>query len=121
MLNTMGYSLSVDGIFGPNMEAAIKDYQSKNGLDADGICGGGTWSKLFSQYRVNVSGTGVQKFVNVAKHEAQIGFHEDNGNNINPYGQWYGSNGSAWCAMFVSWCAYPVSYTHLDVYKRQLP
>lgn len=87
------------------MEAAIKDYQSKNGLDADGICGGGTWSKLFSQYRVNVSGTGVQKFVNVAKHEAQIGFHEDNGNNINPYGQWYGSNGSAWCAMFVSWCA----------------
>lgn len=105
MLNTMGYSLSVDGIFGPNMEAAVKDYQSKNGLDADGICGGGTWSKLFSQYRVNVSGTGVQKFVNVAKHEVKIGFHEDNGNNINPYGQWYGINGKEWCAMFVSFCA----------------
>ncbi|MFQ7281054.1 MAG: peptidoglycan-binding protein [Christensenellales bacterium] len=115
MLNTMGYSLSVDGIFGPNMEAAIKDYQSKNGLDADGICGGGTWSKLFSQYRVNVSGTGVQKFVNVAKHEAQIGFHEDNGNNINPYGQWYGSNGSAWCAMFVSWCAYQAGILNTTV------
>lgn len=117
MLNTMGYSLSVDGIFGPNMEAAVKDYQSKNGLDADGICGGGTWSKLFSQYRVNVSGTGVQKFVNVAKHEAQIGFHEDNGNNINPYGQWYGNQGQAWCASFVSWCAYQAGILNTTVPK----
>lgn len=117
MLNKMGYSLSVDGIFGPNMEAAVKDYQSKNGLDADGICGGGTWSKLFSQYRVNVSGTGVQKFVNVAKHEAQIGFHEDNGNNINPYGQWYGNQGQAWCASFVSWCAYQAGILNTTVPK----
>ena len=51
------------------------------------------------------AGHGCAEFVNVAKHEAQIGFHEDNGNNINPYGQWYGNNGSAWCAMFVSFCA----------------
>lgn len=26
--------------------------------------------------------------------------------NITKYGEWYGMNGQAWCAMFVSWCAY---------------
>ena len=25
--------------------------------------------------------------------------------NITPYGAWYGMNGVAWCAIFVSWCA----------------
>src|SRR3712207_605499 len=37
--------------------------------------------------------------------ELSKGFHEYNGNNIKPYGEWYGMNGQAWCAMLVSWCA----------------
>ena len=37
MMNTMGYSLTVDGIFGDNMNNAVKDYQAKKGLTADGI------------------------------------------------------------------------------------
>lgn len=106
MLNKMGYSLSVDGIFGPNMETAVKNFQSSKGLTADGIVGNNTWKQLFASYSINVPGTGVEKFLNVAKYELQIGFHEDNGNNITPYGIWGGYNEAEWCGLFVSWCAH---------------
>lgn len=39
--------LTVDGVFGPLTEQAVKDYQKKNGLQADGIVGDKTWSKMF--------------------------------------------------------------------------
>jgi putative chitinase len=37
------------GTFGPKTEAAVKAWQSANGLKADGIVGDGTWSKLFGE------------------------------------------------------------------------
>ena len=40
--------------------------------------------------------------VSVATKE--IGYRET-GNNMTKYGAWYGTNGAAWCHMFVSWCA----------------
>lgn len=46
LLNQNGYSLSVDGVFGSNTQAAVRDYQSKNGLAVDGIVGTNTWSSL---------------------------------------------------------------------------
>lgn len=39
MLNQHGYSLDVDGIFGAKSSAALRDFQKKNGLTVDGICG----------------------------------------------------------------------------------
>jgi putative chitinase len=47
--------LGVDpiGKFGPKTEAAVKDWQSKHGLGADGIVGDGTWSKMFSEGTVS--------------------------------------------------------------------
>ena len=39
LLNQNGYSLSVDGVFGSNTQAAVRDYQRKNGLAVDGIVG----------------------------------------------------------------------------------
>jgi putative chitinase len=43
--------LGVDpiGKFGPKTEAAVKSWQSANGLTADGVVGAGTWGKLFSE------------------------------------------------------------------------
>ncbi len=35
---------------------------------------------------------------------AEIGYRET-GNNQTKYGAWFGTNGAAWCHMFVSWCA----------------
>lgn len=46
MLNNNGYSLDVDGNFGPKTQAAVKDYQKKNSLAVDGIVGSNTWGTL---------------------------------------------------------------------------
>ena len=41
--------LKADGDFGKGTEAAVKDFQSKNGLDANGIVDQKTWDKMFSE------------------------------------------------------------------------
>lgn len=47
LLNQNGYNLDVDGIFGSNTEAAVRDYQSRNSLAVDGIAGNNTWGSLY--------------------------------------------------------------------------
>ena len=46
LLNNNGYGLTVDGIYGAKTQAAVKDYQQKNGLAVDGIAGTNTWGAL---------------------------------------------------------------------------
>lgn len=46
LLNSKGYSLIVDGDFGPSTQAAVKNFQRANGLTDDGIVGPKTWEKL---------------------------------------------------------------------------
>ena len=120
ILKQLGYNITIDGIFGADMENIVKSFQTAYGLEVDGMCGPGTWSKLFELYHVPVTapaGT-LEKFVAVARYELSLGFAEDNANNINPYGQWYGMNAQSWCAMFVSWCAYQagISTTFIPKY-----
>ena len=42
----LGYGIETDGIFGGETQAAVKAFQKKNGLDADGVCGPLTWAAL---------------------------------------------------------------------------
>lgn len=49
LLKGYGYNLGswgVDGDFGAQTDAAVKQYQKKNGLEVDGIVGKATWTKL---------------------------------------------------------------------------
>ncbi len=46
LLNSNGYSLKTDGIFGEKTLAAVKGYQGKNALRVDGIVGPKTLAKL---------------------------------------------------------------------------
>ena len=41
--------IAADGIFGPMTKAAVKDYQTANGLKPDGIVGLLTWGKLLGE------------------------------------------------------------------------
>lgn len=45
-LNIYGYDLDADGIFGSGTQAAVRKFQTDNGLTADGIVGRQTWTKL---------------------------------------------------------------------------
>jgi putative chitinase len=47
--------LGVDpiGKFGPKTEAAVKAWQTANGITADGIVGDGTWGKMFAESAVS--------------------------------------------------------------------
>lgn len=46
-LNSQGYGLSVDGIYGANTANAVRQYQQANGLSVDGIAGANTQGKLY--------------------------------------------------------------------------
>lgn len=45
-LNSAGYQLDVDGIYGSKTQSAVKQYQRSNGLGVDGIVGDQTWGSL---------------------------------------------------------------------------
>lgn len=46
ILSAIGYTLDLDGIFGPMTEECVKTYQATHGLEADGIVGPLTWAEL---------------------------------------------------------------------------
>lgn len=45
-LNSVGFNLTVDGIFGENTKKAVKVFQKNRGLTVDGIVGANTWEWL---------------------------------------------------------------------------
>lgn len=47
-LNSLGYNLSADGVFGGQTQSAVKQYQQANNLSVDGIAGNQTWGALNS-------------------------------------------------------------------------
>lgn len=45
-LNARGAALQVDGVFGPQTDAAVRQYQQSRGLGVDGLVGPQTWQAL---------------------------------------------------------------------------
>ncbi|WP_203341052.1 peptidoglycan-binding protein [Planococcus beijingensis] len=49
-LNEYGLPTTVDGIFGPETNKNVRQYQTDKGLKVDGIVGTNTWTALYGEY-----------------------------------------------------------------------
>lgn len=58
-LRDLGYPLTVDGVWGPKTAGAVKDFQSKHGLQADGVYGEATKMALAQVWNTRAAGAGV--------------------------------------------------------------
>ncbi|MGB6778510.1 MAG: peptidoglycan-binding protein [Planococcus citreus] len=50
MLNDYGLKTEVDGIFGPETNRNVRQYQADKGLKVDGIVGVNTWTALYGEH-----------------------------------------------------------------------
>jgi hypothetical protein len=65
--------VAVDGNFGPKTESAVKSYQKKNGLVADGIVGPKTWAHMGILNTDNAENIEVSKALEIKKHYMPVG------------------------------------------------
>jgi peptidoglycan hydrolase-like protein with peptidoglycan-binding domain len=59
LLNDHGSRLTVDGIFGPRTESAVRQFQREHDLTVDGIVGNQTWSALIVEVSQGSTGDAV--------------------------------------------------------------
>lgn len=71
LVRARNHPVTVDGIFGPNTEAAVKAFQQHKSLAADGIVGPQTWPRLVVQVKRGDSGDAVRGVQEVMKFHDQ--------------------------------------------------
>ena len=60
LLRARGHSVTVDGIFGPGTDAAVRAFQQQKALAVDGIVGPATWSALIITVKRGSQGDSVR-------------------------------------------------------------
>ncbi|HEU5389901.1 MAG TPA: peptidoglycan-binding protein [Streptosporangiaceae bacterium] len=60
LLRARGHNVTVDGIFGPGTDAAVRAFQQQNSLAVDGIVGPVTWSALIITVKQGSQGDAVR-------------------------------------------------------------
>lgn len=60
LLRAHGRTVTIDGIFGPQTESAVRAFQNAKHLTVDGIVGSSTWSALVIQVQRGSTGDAVR-------------------------------------------------------------
>jgi peptidoglycan hydrolase-like protein with peptidoglycan-binding domain len=60
LLRARGHPVTVDGVFGPATESAVRAFQTSKGLTVDGIVGPQTWPALVLQVQKGSNGDAVR-------------------------------------------------------------
>jgi Putative peptidoglycan binding domain/CHAP domain len=105
--------LAIDGVFGDETESSVKLFQTRRGLDADGVVGPNSWDALFgempviddqaptpllnSTLSVAISQNGVRETPGTPNRGPQVDQYVSSVG-LNPAG------GYSWCQAFVYWC-----------------
>jgi hypothetical protein len=74
-LATAGYTIPIDGDYGPETQSAVEDFQSAQGLAVDGVVGPATWAALlrFAPASVTWTHTGATVATAAAARTARAG------------------------------------------------
>jgi peptidoglycan hydrolase-like protein with peptidoglycan-binding domain len=94
LLRARNHPVAVDGIFGPQTESAVKQFQQSAGLAADGKVGRLTWPKLIVQVRKGDTGDAVRGVQEV------IQFHDQSDNPPNHVDGIFGPRTDNWVRGF---------------------
>ncbi len=109
-LNELGHELVVDGDFRGATRSAVRVFQTRSGLEPDGIVGPVTWAILFDNPPLlpqKPPSALAGAVLEVA--ESQVGIRETGGSNRGKEVETYLASvgllpGKAYCAAFVYWC-----------------